>query len=213
MTLAISDPSIETDRLLLRRITTSDFPFYERIHADPDVARYIGYGRPRSSDETRIWLDRIIECYETFQLGQLAVVRKSDGALIGRCGIAYFAVDDRPADGGEPRGYFVPGEAPDGVTTSLEPELGYTFDRAAWGQGFAREAARAVFAYSTTIRRGDRIVSVIHPDNVRSRRLAESFGATLVDRVRAFDTLLDRLAWPATKTATGSERSPSPKLQ
>jgi ribosomal-protein-alanine N-acetyltransferase len=196
MTLAVADTSIETARLLLRRITVADFPFYARIHADPDVARYLGYGRPRSANETRVWLDRIIECYETLQRGQLAVVRKSDGALIGRCGIAFLAVETRLADGAEPRAYFVPGEAPDGVTTRLEPELGYTFDRAAWGQGFAREAAGAVFDYFTAMRESDRIVSVIHPDNVRSRRLAESFGARLVDRVRAFDMVLDRFAWP-----------------
>src|SRR5258708_10890196 len=196
MTLAVSDTSIETDRLLLRRITAADFPFYARIHADPDVARYIGYGRPRSGEETRVWLDRIMECYETFQLGQLAVVRKLDGALIGRCGIAYLAVQTNPAHGVDPRRYFGPGEAPDGVTTHLEPELGYTFDRAAWGQGFARQAPGAAFGYFRALRKGDRIVSVIHPVNVRSKRLTQSLGAVLVDRARAFDTPHACFAWP-----------------
>jgi [ribosomal protein S5]-alanine N-acetyltransferase len=196
MTLAISDTSIETERLVLRRITTADLSFFTRIHADPDVARYIGYGRPRSADETRVWLDRILETYELFQLGQLAVVRKSDGGLIGRCGMAYLAIDDNPADGGEPAGYFDHGEAPVGVSTRLEPELGYTFDRAAWGQGFAREAAGAVFAYAKPALNGARIASLIHPLNVRSQRLARSFGATPGGRVRAFGGVLDRHVWP-----------------
>jgi RimJ/RimL family protein N-acetyltransferase len=198
MTLALSDTSIETGRLVLRRMTTADLSFYARIHADPDVTRYIGYGRPRSADETRVWLDRIVESYERFQLGQLAVVRKSDGALIGRCGIAYLEIDDAPADGGDPLGYFVHGEAPAGASTHLEPELGYTFDRAAWGQGFAREAAGAVFEYVKPTLNGERIVSLIHPQNARSQRVARSFGATLVDRVRAFDGVLDRYVWPVT---------------
>lgn len=198
MTLAPSDTSIETERLILRRITAADLSFFTRIHADLDVARYIGYGRPRTPDETRVWLDRMLETYELFQLGQLAVIHKSDGALLGRCGMAYLAIDDNPADGGDPVGYFVHGEAPAGASTHLEPELGYTFDRAAWGQGFAREAAGAVFAYVKPTLNGDRVVSLIHPENVRSQRLARSFGATLVDRVRAFDGVLDRHVWPAT---------------
>src|SRR5512140_3253585 len=115
MTLAQHDSEIETERLILRRMTTADLPFYTRIHADPDVAQYIGLGRPRTVDETRVWLENILKTYEAVQLGQLAVVRKSDGALIGRCGLGYFEIDPLPFDGGQPIGYFVMGEAPRGI--------------------------------------------------------------------------------------------------
>ena len=211
MTLATSDTSIETERLLLRRMTTADLSFYARIHADPDVTRYIGYGRPRTADETRVWLDRMLETYELFQLGQLAVIRKSDGALLGRCGMAYLAIDDDPADGGDPLGYFVHGEAPAGASTHLEPELGYTFDRAAWGQGFAREAAGAVFAYVKPTLNGDRVVS---SDPSRERALA-AFGSILRrDARRSSPRLRRRSRSPCLAgnrlTATCSARQPCP---
>ena len=196
MTLTAHDDHITTNRLHLRRMTEADLPFFTRIHADPEVARYIGLGRPRSVEETRTWFDHLVEGYGMFGLGQLAVIRKSDGALIGRCGISYLEIESTPADGGAANGYFVRGEAPAGVVTQVEPELGYTFDRSAWGQGFAREAAASVFAYVTGRSDVDRIVSLIHPDNVRSRRVALSFSAAQLDCVRAFGTILDRYVWP-----------------
>src|SRR5438105_11776230 len=136
MTLAAGDSLIETQRLLLRRVAPDDLPFFVRIHSDPEVARYIGYGRPRSAEETKIWLDRLLETYERFERGPLAVVRKSDNALVGRCGISYLEIERAPADGGDPVGYFAYGEAPPGISTRLERELAYTFDREAWGHGF-----------------------------------------------------------------------------
>jgi [ribosomal protein S5]-alanine N-acetyltransferase len=196
MTLTPSDEQIETDRLLLRRMTAADLPFYTRIHADPEVARYIGLGRPRTVEETRRWFDCIMETYDTMQLGQLAVVRKTDGALIGRCGVSFLEIDPLPLDGGDPLGYFTPGEAPAGVATQLERELGYTFDRQAWGHGFAREAAGAVYDYTIRAKKPARVVSLIDPDNVRSQRVARAFNASRVDGVRAFNRLLDRFAWP-----------------
>jgi [ribosomal protein S5]-alanine N-acetyltransferase len=196
MTLAAADDQIETERLLLRRMTAADLPFYTRIHADPEVARYIGLGRPRSVEETRRWFETIQRTYEAMELGQLAVVRKTDGAVIGRCGISFLEIDPAPIDGGAPLGYFVPGEAPAGIATLIARELGYTFDRQAWGQGFAREAAGAVFDYVVRALKVNGVVSLIDPDNVRSQRVAREFGAFRIDGVRAFNRLLDRYAWP-----------------
>jgi [ribosomal protein S5]-alanine N-acetyltransferase len=196
VTLAIGDDHIETERLLLRRVSFDDLPFYTRIHADPEVARYIGPGRPRTVEESRRWLETTLATYASVQLGQLAVVRKGDGMLIGRCGTSYLEIEATPADGGVPCGYFTPGEAPSGITTIMERELGYTFDRSAWGQGHAREAAGAVFEYVSKRLKIDRVVSLIESKNVRSQRVAGSLGARHVDRVRAFDRLLDRYVWP-----------------
>jgi RimJ/RimL family protein N-acetyltransferase len=197
MTLLRDDTSIETDRLLLRRITTGDLPFFTRIHADADVSRYIGYGKPRTPDESRRWLEAVLATYEAHQLGQLAVTRKSDGELLGRCGLSFVEVDAAPADGGDPVCYFLLGEAPAGRPTAVQPELGYTFDKAVWRQGFAREAARAVFDYGVGRRGLERVTSLIRADNARSIHLVESFGATRSGCVRAFGGLsFDRFVWP-----------------
>src|SRR3954463_817121 len=93
MSLLHADATLETERLLLRRITRDDLPFYSRIHADPDVARYLAHGKPRSPDETIAGLNALIESYPALQLGQIAITRKSDGALIGRTGVSYLETE------------------------------------------------------------------------------------------------------------------------
>jgi Acetyltransferase (GNAT) domain len=54
-----------------------------------------------------------------------------------------------------------------------DDELGYTFDPAVWGQGFATEAARRVRNYARDVLRLSYLISAILPENARSRRVAE----------------------------------------
>lgn len=68
MTLARGTDRIESARLVLRRISAGDLDFLTRIHADPDVARYLGHGRPRSSEESLAWLRLTLASYEDFGL-------------------------------------------------------------------------------------------------------------------------------------------------
>src|SRR2546422_9433803 len=88
MTLPHGTDRLESARLVLRRMTPDDLPFYTRTHALPEVARYLWReGRPRSPEQTKAWLEATLASYEQLALGYLAVVRKADGALIGRCGL------------------------------------------------------------------------------------------------------------------------------
>jgi ribosomal-protein-alanine N-acetyltransferase len=197
MTLRAAHETIETERLILRRITPDDAPFYARIHADPEVARYISHGRPRTPAETQAFIESVLASYATLSLGQLAIVRRSDGELLGRCGLSHLESEVTPATDGIPPAYYYPARAPAGTVTRVELELGYTLDRAAWRQGYATEAVAAVWKYARENRPGERVVSLIHPDNHPSQKLANRFGVSLVDRLMFFDRPFDRYAWPS----------------
>ena len=56
------------------------------------------------------------------------------------------------------------------------PEVGWTLDRKFWGQGYATEAGRAAIAYAFDVLGWEHIISVIHPENLRSIRVAERLG-------------------------------------
>jgi len=196
MTLARNDNSIESPRLLLRRIREDDLPFYTRIHADPQVARYLGHGRPRSDEETREWMQMLQQMYELHCLGQLAVVRKEDGALIGRCGLAYFEIEVPPYSRPLPRAWFHSGAAPADARVMVERELGYTLDRSAWGKGYATEATRAVAQYVREVLRMPRFISIIHPENAASLAVARKFDLQREDSVEMADRVYDRYRWP-----------------
>jgi RimJ/RimL family protein N-acetyltransferase len=197
MSFLATDTTLETERLILRRITHGDYAFFARIHADPDVARYLAHGNPRSLEETTHWLESVLAGYAHLQLGHVAITRKGDGQLLGRCGVSQLMTEAATQPDGTRLGYYFPTTAPADVACVTQHELGYTLDRAAWGQGYAREAVRAMWNYLSSKRPALTIVSLIHPDNARSIRLATSFGATRVDRVKSWDRDYDRYAWPA----------------
>src|SRR4029077_8531057 len=134
-------------------------------------------GRPRSPEETKAWIEYTLASYEQLALGYLAVVRKEDGALIGRCGLMDMVVESADPEHGIRRGGFGGERAPADVALTFETELGYTLDPAAWGRGFASEAARCVRDYARDVLGLTYTVSAILPQNARSRRVAERSGA------------------------------------
>lgn len=196
MTLARATDRIESPRLVLRRIAPADLPFFTRIHAIADVVRYTGHGRPRSTEETQAWLQATLASYEELQLGQLAVVRKADGVLLGRCGMSDLVIEASAAPGAIPRAWFGRAQAPAGLALIQERELGYTFDSAHWGHGYATEAAQCVFAYARDSLGLKRVISVIHGDNVRSLRVAERCGLRREGEIDVLGRALVVHVWP-----------------
>jgi RimJ/RimL family protein N-acetyltransferase len=69
MTLARGTESIESERLILHRIELADFELFSRIHADPEVARYVGLGRPGIPEESLGWIRATVATYENVSLG------------------------------------------------------------------------------------------------------------------------------------------------
>lgn len=209
MTLAHGTDRLESARLVLRRVAPEDLPFFTRIHALPEVAQHLyPGGRPRAPEETAAWLRYTLASYEQLALGYLAVLRKEDGALIGRCGLMDLVVEAAASEHGIPRGWFGREEAPAGVALTLECELGYTFDPAVWGQGFATEAARCVRDYARDALRWPYAISAILPQNARSRRVAERSGARAAGQMDVVGLTWDRYVWPL--AAGAAQLQPAP---
>jgi len=203
MTLAHGTDRLESARLMLRRVSPEDLPFFTRLHALPEVARHLyPSGRPRSPEETARWLQYTLATYQQLALGYLAVLRKEDGALIGRCGLMDLVVESSAPEHGIRRGWFGREDAPAGVALTFECELGYTFDPAVWGRGFATEAARCVRDYARDVLRWPYAISAILPRNARSRRVAERSGARPDGQMHVVGATWDRYEW---RLATGGE--------
>jgi RimJ/RimL family protein N-acetyltransferase len=203
VTLARGTERLESPRLVLRRVAPDDLPFFTRIHALPEVARHLyPAGRPRSPEETARWLRYTLASYERLALGYLAVLRKDDGALIGRCGLMDLVVESTEPEQGIRRGWFGREGTPAGVALTFECELGYTFDPAVWGRGFATEAACCVRDYARDVLRLSYAISAILPQNARSRRVAERAGARAAGQMDVVGLTWDRWVWPL---ATGGQ--------
>src|SRR5262245_23603055 len=123
-------PVLETERLRLRRLTMDDLPFLAAWNADPVVARHLATGKPRSEEVTRAWLVETLDTYGADGTGQMGIVLKADGRLVGRTGLQWFEVE---VDAERPRGFPGRGSAPPGVRTAPVLELGYVVAPELWG--------------------------------------------------------------------------------
>lgn len=149
-------PTIETGRLWLRPMQEDDFDALLRIFTDPKVMASFG-GELFTPAQMHAWLDRNLDHQNQFGYGLFSVIRKTDGRLIGDCGLEQMTVDGEAA-----------------------AELGYDFCSDAWNQGFAREAACAVRDYAFAELRLPQLISLIRVGNLASRRVAEKVGMQLM---------------------------------
>ena len=133
--------------------------------------RYIG-GTDGAASQS---IDRFLERWEANGFGQYAIERRDDGAFLGRLGLLV-------GTGGTGGASTLP-EAGD----ASEVELGWALLRDHWGRGYATEAAAAVRDATWTDLDPERLVSLIHPDNARSIRVAERLGARFERDVESVD--------------------------
>jgi RimJ/RimL family protein N-acetyltransferase len=64
--------------------------------------------------------------------------------------------------------------------------VGWNFNAAFSGAGFATEAARALFDYLFTVKQARRLYAYVEEDNVSSRRLCERLGMRVEGLFREF---------------------------
>jgi RimJ/RimL family protein N-acetyltransferase len=143
---------IETARIVLRPLTPEDEAALATVLSDAETMRW--YPRPLTRDEVREWIERQLGRYSS-STGLLGLVEKQTGRLIGDCGPVWQEVEGR-----------------------TELEIGYHVSRERWNQGFATEAARVVIDYAFENLGVERVVSMIRPENLASRRVAEKNGLT-----------------------------------
>ncbi|GLX00556.1 GNAT family N-acetyltransferase [Microtetraspora sp. NBRC 16547] len=152
--------SLTTDRLLLRRPNESDIDPLAEMNADPEVMRYIGDGSvlPMDRNRTAGGIARAHEEWEECGFGLLSVILRDTGQFAGWVALTV------PA--------FLPQILP-------AVEIGWRLSRRHWGWGYATEAAGALLRLGFIDRGLDRIVSIRHVDNLRSKRVMDKIGMRL----------------------------------
>ena len=141
--------TLETDRLILRMLQPSDLDAYAEMCGDPEVMRFIA----EPLDRPAAWrnMAMMLGHWTLRGYGQWALEEKATSRLIGRAGFW------------NPEGW--PGF-----------ELGWMLRRSCWGRGFATEAAHAALEHAFTHLSYDKVISLIHPDNAASIKVAERLG-------------------------------------
>jgi ribosomal-protein-alanine N-acetyltransferase len=150
---------LRTTRLLLREFTPQDADALALVLSDPQTMRY--YPAPYDRAGIEQWIERNRQRYQDDGVGlwamELAKTLDSElHKIIGDCGIILQEVE------GE---YLY--------------EIGYHLRRDFWGQGLATEAAIACRDWAFAHLKAERLISLIRPENLPSRRVADRVGMTL----------------------------------
>ncbi len=150
--MPLPTPTLHTGRLLLRPFDDTDADDLSALHTNSLVMRY--WDGP-------VWTERgraerfIATCREMAAKGtgvRLAVDRVSDGRFIGWCTLQRWNPEYRSAS------------------------LGYCFNDAAWGHGYATEAARMLLGWAFDTLDLNRVQAEVDTRNNASARVLEKLG-------------------------------------
>jgi len=143
-------PTLRTGRLVLRPYRPDDFEPFAAMQADAEVMRYITDVQDRGTAFRAFCAN--IGHWAVRGFGPWAVEEIASGELVGHAGLVHW--EGKPA-----------------------MEVGYAIYRSAWGKGYATEAAAASLRWAHEVLGARSVISVIHPDNAPSIRVAERLGA------------------------------------
>jgi ribosomal-protein-alanine N-acetyltransferase len=155
---ATDEVILETTRLALRRFRPDDLEAIFAIIGDDVAMQY--YPKTFNRSDAAQWIQRNLRRYREHGYGLFAVTLRNSAEMIGDCGIIRQDVE---------------GE--------VQMEVGYHFRRDQWGHGYATEAARACIGLAFRAFAAAKVISLIRPENVPSRRVAERNGMKLERQV------------------------------
>ena len=163
----------KTEQLVLRRFTNADAQNLFGLDNDADVMRYINGGTPTSFEVIQnellpqfVRYDEHLPMFGFFALmpnaiqHEMTMQRDATSKFLGWVSLRLGDQDQR------------------------EAQLGYRLHKAAWGKGYAAEAARTLIDLGFSDSPIERIVATTYEENLGSQRVMEKVGMTLVRRFR-----------------------------
>jgi [ribosomal protein S5]-alanine N-acetyltransferase len=176
------DMQLETERLILRSFREEDVDVMAQLFANPAFMRF-SLGVFTERKQTVAFIEKVIGWDRAGIPSQFAVIPRGKDAIVGYCGFFQHAE--------------VPGEI----------EIGYRLHPDYWNRGLISEAACAVRDHGFADLELPRVISLIHPENVPSRRVAEKNGMKVEKEItfRGFPTLvyaITREQWLANRDAS-----------
>lgn len=144
--------TLETPRLILRRMTMRDARDIYEYGKDSQVARYVLWDPYRSVSEARNYIRYMIRKYHTGEPSSWCIEWKQTGEVIGTIGYMWIQEEHGSA------------------------EVGYSLSRPFWNRGIMTEALRAVLEFSFYELRLNRIEAQHESKNPASGKVMQKCG-------------------------------------
>jgi RimJ/RimL family protein N-acetyltransferase len=139
----------------MRPFEADDVTVAHEWFGDSEVMRFTPTGADASIEKTAARVEKYFQHQQRHGFSKWIVTHRNDGTPIGDAGLMYL---------------------PD----SEDVELGYRLRRSMWGRGLATEVAGAWLEYGFENLRLDRVLAVVHPENLDSVRIVEKIGMKML---------------------------------
>lgn len=144
----------ESVRLKFRKLAIEDISIWAEFFVNNDGLKYVGVNSLESKEKmAESWIKGTLKRYENKEFGFLAVELKDSGDFIGLGGILIWELNGRK-----------------------EHEIAFSLIPKYWGNGYATEIAQTIKNYGFKNINTDRLISIIHVDNIASAKVAQKNG-------------------------------------
>ncbi|WP_419883948.1 GNAT family N-acetyltransferase [Peribacillus sp. B-H-3] len=146
-------PVFETARLVLRKVNLNDLDDIFEFSSDPKVAHHMTWEVNKSKEETlNNFINVVMKNYEKGESGDLAIVLKESGKVIGTCSFIDWSNEHSNA------------------------EIGYVLNQNYWGKGLATEALQELIKFGFEKIQLNRIQGRCDIDNIGSEKVMLKVG-------------------------------------
>lgn len=154
---------IETERLILKRVTIADFDIYKEIMSCPILSLYLPKAEPYSDEEIALYVEKRVEHWK-LGFGSFIVYLKNDPNIkLGYAGVE--------------------------VSPNIEcSDVRYGFKQNTQGKGYAYEAAQAVLDHTFSLGKHMKIYGVAVKENIASIKILEKLGMSTDNSVVIYDS-------------------------
>ncbi|WP_299128441.1 GNAT family N-acetyltransferase [uncultured Winogradskyella sp.] len=146
---------IETKRLILRPVSMADAQDFYEMDSNPNVHKYLGNNPIKTIGQSKLWIEDILEQYQEFNIGRLAVIKKDTNEFLGWSGLKY----ERQLR--EEFNYY---------------DIGYRFKEKHWGNGYATESAIASLQFGFNDLKLKKICAAADVNHTASNHILKKIG-------------------------------------
>ncbi|MCT2536044.1 GNAT family N-acetyltransferase [Aquibacillus koreensis] len=153
-------PTLETERLILRKVTLQDVEDMYQYGSNPEVSKYVTWDTHQSLSDSKGFIEFIINQYEDMKIAPWGIEYKANSKFIGTVDFVWWEPKQQTA------------------------EIGYVIAKECWGKGLTTEAAKALIKFGFQKMDLVRIQARCSSENIGSQRVMEKAGMTYEGTMR-----------------------------
>ncbi|MBG9587608.1 GNAT family N-acetyltransferase [Cytobacillus firmus] len=155
-------PTIETERLILRKVRIEDVPDIYEYTSDRLISKYTPWDYHNNINFTMKFVDNLIENYKNDTESDWVIELKEEKKVIGLCGFVRWDKKHHRI------------------------EIAYSLSRTYWHKGFATEAIKSLIGFGFEQMNINRLEAKVHPQNIASIRVLEKIGFIFEGHLRDY---------------------------